>query len=153
MKLNIPEYPLRTRQKAEGKTEVFDEFRKKFIALTPEEWVRQQFLHFLVNEKGVPSGLIAVEKGIKLNRMQKRFDAVVYSNDGNPLMLLEFKAPEVKPDQHVFDQIAAYNIKLKVDYLLVSNGLQHYCCKIDRRLNRFDFLEKIPDYRELSTSR
>jgi len=150
MKLNLPGYPLKTRQKADGRKEVFDEFRKKFITLTPEEEVRQQFLHFLVNKKGYPPGLIAVEKGIRLNRMQKRFDAVVYSNDGNPLMLLEFKSPEVKPDQHVFDQIAAYNIKMKVDYLLVSNGLQHYCCKIDHQLNRFDFLEKIPEYGEIS---
>ena len=150
MKLNLPEYPLKTRQKADGRTEVFDEFRKKFIALTPEERVRQQFLHFLVNEKGYPPGLIAVEKGMRLNRMQKRFDAVVFSNEGNPLMLLEFKSPEVKPGQQVFDQIAAYNIKMKVDYLLVSNGLQHYCCKINHQSNRVDFLEKIPEYVELS---
>ncbi|NOX84716.1 MAG: type I restriction enzyme HsdR N-terminal domain-containing protein [Chlorobi bacterium] len=151
MKLNLPEYPLKTRHKEGDKTEIFDEFRKKFIVLTPEEWVRQQFLHFLVNEKRYPPGLIAVEKGIRLNRMQKRFDAVVYSNSGKPLMLLEFKSPEIKLDQHVFDQIAAYNLKMKVNYLLVSNGLQHYCCKIDHRLNSYRFLDKIPDYTEIST--
>ncbi len=151
MKLTIPEYPLKIKQKTDDKKEVFDEFRKKFIALTPEEWVRQQFLHFLVREKGYPPGLIAVEKGFRLNRMQKRFDAVVYANNGSPLMLLEFKSPEIKLDQHVFDQIAAYNLKMKVDYLLVSNGLQHYCCKIDHQLNSYRFLDKIPDYPEIST--
>ncbi|HDO27558.1 MAG TPA: type I restriction enzyme HsdR N-terminal domain-containing protein [Bacteroidetes bacterium] len=151
MKLNIPGYPVKTRQRADDKPEIFDDFRKKFVALTPEEWVRQHFLHFLVNEKGYPPGLIVIEKGLKLNRMQKRFDAVVYSNSGKPVMLLEFKSPDVKPEQKVFDQIAAYNLKMKVDYLLVSNGIQHFCCKINHASKQYHFLDEIPDYPDITT--
>lgn len=149
MKLNLPEYRFKTRLRKDGKREIFDDFRKKFIALTPEEWVRQNFLHFLVNEKGYPAMLIAVEKGLKINRMLKRFDAVVYANNGQPVMLLEFKSPEIKLEQKVFDQIASYNLKLKVDYLMVSNGIIHFCCKINDEQSKYEFMDKIPPYSEL----
>jgi len=149
-KLTIPEYTLKIRSSAVSKQEVFDMFRKKFVSLTPEEWVRQQFLQFLIIEKKYPASLIAVEKGLIVNQLQKRFDAVVFNKKGQPIALLEFKSPVVRLDQKVFDQIAAYNLRMKVKYLIISNGLQHYCCSMDYEKQTFRFLEKIPDFNELN---
>lgn len=149
MKLNLPDYELKMRRTAEGKTEVFDLFRKKFIKITPEEWVRQNFLHYLVYEKGFPASLIAVEKGLKVNRLQKRFDAVVYNNQRIPIVLIEFKSTDVKLSQKVFDQVAMYNLQMQVKYLIISNGLTHYCCKMDYESSSYQFLEEIPAYTEL----
>lgn len=147
--LNLPEHPLKTRPAINGKTEVFDEFRKKYITLSPEEWVRQQFIWFLVEAKNYPASLIAIEKGLTLNRLQKRFDAVVHNRLGLPVMLLEFKSTEIKLEQKAFDQIAAYNMQLRVKYLIISNGLQHYCCSMDYENQKFRFLKEIPEYSEL----
>jgi hypothetical protein len=149
MQLNLPEFDLKVRKTREGKKEIFDVFRKKYLVLTPEEWVRQNFLHFLRHKKGFPQSLISVEKGMTVNRMQKRFDAVVYGKQGEPLVLLEFKAPDVPINQKVFEQIAAYNIMLKVRYLVVSNGLNHYCCRMDYENHQYSFVKEIPDYQEL----
>ena len=149
MKLNLPDYELKMRRTAEGKTEVFDLFRKKFILITPEEWVRQNFLHYLIYEKDFPASLIAVEKGLKVNRLQKRFDAVVYNNKLIPIVLIEFKSTDVKLSQKVFDQVAMYNLQMQVKYLIISNGLTHYCCKMDYESNSYQFLEEIPAYAEL----
>jgi type I site-specific restriction-modification system R (restriction) subunit len=148
-KLNLPEYILKSRPTTKGKIEVFDEFRKKHVALTPEEWVRQQFLWYLVNEKKYPASLIAVEKGLVLNGLQKRFDAVVFNKNGVPLALIEFKSAAVQLQQKVFEQIAAYNMKMKVKYLIISNGLQHFCCAVDYNKEKINFLEDIPEYTEL----
>ena len=147
--LNLPEHPLKTRPTENGKVEVFDEFRKKYVALSPEEWVRQQFLWYLVDVKQFPASLIAVEKGLILNGLKKRFDAVVFSNKGVPLMLLEFKSTEIQLQQKVFEQIASYNLQMKVKYLVVSNGLQHFCCVVDYNKQQFEFLKKIPGFSEL----
>lgn len=147
--LNLPEHPLKIRLAENGKSEVFDEFRKKYVALSPEEWVRQQFLWYLVNAKKYPASLIAVEKGLVLNGLQKRFDAVVFNKNGVPLALIEFKSAGVQLQQKVFEQIAAYNMKMKVKYLIISNGLQHFCCTVDYNKQRFNFLEDIPEYTEL----
>ena len=146
MKLNLPEYELKIRQVSVGRNEIFDPFRKKYIKLTPEEWVRQNFLSYLIHEKGFPASLIAVEKGLKINRLQKRFDAVVFNNKLNPIVLIEFKSPEVNLDQKVFDQIAMYNLNMKVNYLIVSNGLTHYCCKMNYKANNYQFLQEIPTF-------
>jgi hypothetical protein len=151
MQLNLPETELKTRVNSENKTEIFDVFRKKYVALTPEEWVRQHFLHFLVNHKGYPASLIGVEKGLEVNKMKKRFDAVVFGKTGVPLMLLEFKSPNVALTQKTFDQVSVYNLKMKVRYLLISNGLKHYCCQMDYEAGAYHFLKEIPLYDELHT--
>lgn len=149
MQLNLPQYEFKTRKTAKDKTEIFDNIRKKYVILTPEEWVRQNFLRFLVKEKGYPQSLISVEKGLIVNRMQKRFDAVAYNTGGQPAALIEFKAPDIAINQRVFEQIAAYNIKLKVRYLIVSNGITHYCCRMDYEKNNYIFLDKIPVFGDL----
>lgn len=149
IRLNLPEYNFRTQKHQSGKVEIFDEFRKKFLVLTPEEWVRQNFLMYLTKEKNYPTSLIAIEKGIKVVGMQKRFDAVLHNRQGKPIVLIEFKAPEVKIDQKVMEQLSRYNLKLKVDYMIASNGLTHYCCVIDKESGVISFLNYIPDFEEL----
>ncbi len=146
MKLNLPQYQFKTRVNSSGKDEIFDESRKKFVALTPEEWVRQNFIKYLKEEKNYPPMLIAIEKGIKVNNMQKRFDAVVHNRSGQPVMLIEFKSPDVKINQKVMEQISRYNLNLNVSYLLVSNGLTHYCCFIQKETGSFSFLVDIPEF-------
>lgn len=150
MKLNLPEYGFRTRTNNQQKVEIFDEIRKKFLALTPEEWVRQNFIKYLVEEKNYPASLISIEKGIKVNNMQKRFDAVVYDRKGNPTALIEFKSPKVAINQKVMEQISRYNLTLNVKYLIVSNGLTHYCCFVNRDNGQISFLDTIPTYDQLS---
>lgn len=144
--LNLPEQPIKTRINNDGKTEVFDAIRKKYVVLQPEEWVRQQFIGFLIRHKNYPASLISIEKGLTINQLQKRFDAVVFSRNGLPLVLIEFKAPKVKLSEKTFSQVAAYNLKMHVKYLIISNGLTHYCCKMDYKNNSFLFLKDIPDY-------
>lgn len=150
MKLNLPNYSFKIRSTSSGKDEIFDEFRMKYVVLTPEEWVRQNFIRFLKEEKKYPSMLIAIEKGIKVNNMKKRFDAVVHNRDGQPIMLIEFKSPDIKISQKVMEQISRYNLNLNVNYLLISNGLSHYCCHIDKETGEIIFLKDIPDYYELT---
>jgi type I site-specific restriction endonuclease len=116
------------------------------VLLTPEEWVRQHVLHYLHHEKGVPLGLMAVEQGIKLNGMQRRCDIVIYNTDGQPVMIVECKAPTVNITQDVFDQIARYNLVLKVGYLLVTNGIQHISSHINHDTSSYYFLPDIPDF-------
>ena len=146
--LNLPLFQVKTKQVG-TQTEVFDFIRKAYVILTPEEWVRQQFIHFLVQEKKYPASLISIEKGIKVLGLQKRFDAVVSDKSGQPAVLIEFKSPDVKITQNTFEQISAYNLKLKVRFLIVSNGLKHYCCKVDFEKQAFEFLADIPEYNEL----
>ena len=148
--LNLPTYPIKTRQTGD-KTEVFDPIRKRYVVLTPEEWVRQQFIRYLINEKKYPETLISIEKGIKVNQMFKRFDAVISDQTGAPVVLIEFKSPNVRISQKTFEQVATYNIRLRVQYLIVSNGLKHYCCSVDHEKETFSFLDDIPDFRVLTT--
>ena len=150
IKLNLPEYDFKTRVNESGKTEIFDSVRKKYLLQTPEEWVRQNFIRYLITEKSYPSSLILIEKGLNIHQMKRRFDAVVYTNSGQPAMLIEFKAPQVKINQKVFQQIANYNLQLRVKYLLVSNGLKHYCCEMDYLKQSFIFLNDIPDFGKLT---
>lgn len=149
--LNLPSYQFRIRSSGD-KTEIFDDIRKKFVALTPEEWVRQNFIAYLQNEKDYPISLIAVEMSLKLNKMHKRSDIVVYNTSGKAILLVECKAPSVKIKQDVFDQIARYNMTLKVKYLIVTNGLEHYCCRIDHENMNYQFFNDIPDYNDIGMS-
>lgn len=149
-KLNLPEYTFRFRNTG-NKTYIFDDFRKKFVVLTPEEWVRQNFLMYLIIEKNYPRSLITVEAGLKLYKRIKRTDIVVYDKQGNPVLIVECKAPGVSISRDVFDQIVRYNIALKVNYLIVTNGLDHYCCQLDYEKNTYNFVKKIPNYKFILT--
>ena len=146
--LNLPPCLLKISNDA-GKYSVFDVLRKKYIALTPEEWVRQHFVHYLIEHKGFPQALLANEVQIRLNATKKRCDTVLYRRDLSARLIVEYKAPSVEITQAVFDQITRYNMVLKVDYLIVTNGLQHYCCQIDYTRQAYCFLPEIPAYSEL----
>jgi type I site-specific restriction endonuclease len=147
-KLNLPEYAFRIRE-LDSKRQIFDESRKRFVALTPEEWVRQNFLQYLVTEKQYPRSLISVEGSLKLYKRKKRTDIVVYDKQGKALLIVECKAPEVRIDQNVFDQIVRYNMALQVNYLILTNGLNHYSCAIDYVNQNYRFLKEIPAYTDL----
>ncbi len=144
-KLNLPEYSFRLKEER-GKQLIFDLIRKKFVVLTPEEWVRQNFIQYLISEKNYPRNLMAVEKQVKVNGKQRRFDLLVYSRNGQPRLIVEFKAPGVKITQDAFDQVVRYNMALRVDKVIVSNGLQHFACAIDYKTNSFSYLKEIPEY-------
>jgi hypothetical protein len=136
--------------KEEGdKFYIFDQSRRKFVLLTSEEWVRQNCLHFLHEYKNFPISLLSVEKSFKLNNLLLRYDIVAYSNKAKPVLLVECKAPEVNITQRTFDQIAVYNLELKVPYLLVTNGIDLFCCSVDFDNSRFIFLKEIPDYQAI----
>ena len=144
-KLNLPNVVLKTKL-VEGTTQVFDAVRKKYLILTPEEWVRQHFIHYLNSEKKYPLGLMGVEKMVKYNKQSTRADIVLYTTEGKPNMIVECKAPKVKITQDAFNQIAKYNFKLRVDFLVVTNGIQHFCCAMDYENSKITFLEEIPQF-------
>ena len=146
--LNLPSYPAKI-QKRNGKNVIFDPLRQKYVALTPEEWVRQHFVHLLTDFKGYPKGLLANEIQLNLNGTKKRCDTVLFNKDLSARMIMEYKAPNIEITQAVFDQITRYNMVLKVEYLIVSNGMRHYCCKIDYNTMQYTFLPDIPSYTEL----
>ena len=148
MILNLPQYTFRIKDKLDKKL-IFDGFRRRWVALTPEEWVRQNFVRYLTEEKHFPASLVAVERSLRMNQRDFRTDIVLFSKSGNPLVVVECKAPEVKISQQVFDQIARYNLDLRVNYLIVTNGLTHYCCRFDQEQLSYTFLPEIPDYLEL----
>jgi hypothetical protein len=125
---------------------IFDISRRKYVSLTPEEWVRQNCLHFLCNNKNYPVNMLSIEKSFKLNNLVLRYDIVAYSKKAKPVLLVECKAPEIKISQQTFDQIAVYNLELKVPYLLVTNGIDLFCCSVNFENSRFLFLNEIPDY-------
>lgn len=143
--LNFPTYNFRFKN-SENKTAIFDEIRKKFIILTPEEWVRQNVVQYLLQEKKYPKSLINVEKLLKINGLVKRYDVVVFNKDGSIFILVECKAPEIKISQATFDQIARYNMTMKSEYLMVTNGLNHYFCQMDFENEKYTFLRELPDY-------
>ena len=142
-KLNLPEYNFKITKKGE-KYYIYDCIRKRNIFLTPEEWVRQNFIQFLIKEQNYAQSLIAVEKEIKVNNTKKRFDILLFNNKGNHEIIVECKAPTIKISQATFDQIARYNLKLKAKYLIITNGLEHYYCKMDFDNKKYVFLEKCP---------
>lgn len=143
-KLNFPEYSFRFKN-SENKVLIFDEIRKKFVVLTPEEWVRQHVIKFLLEEKKYPKSYINVEKNIKINGLSKRYDVVVFNPDGSIFLLVECKAPEVSITQNVFDQIARYNLKLNARHLMVTNGLNNYFCQMDFLNEKYIFLKELPN--------
>ena len=149
LQLNLPIFEPKLK-KIKKDIFIFDLIRKKYLLLTPEEWVRQSFLNYLINHKGYPYSLMENEAIIQLNNMTRRCDTVVYNNLLEPLVIIEYKRPDVKIDQQVFDQIVRYNIVLKVKFLIVSNGLSHYCCINNYENQTYDFLESIPDYSQLT---
>lgn len=144
-KLNLPDYFFKTKTE-KGKDFIFDIIRKKYVVLTPEEWVRQNFIQFLTDEKRYPKSLMAVEKKLVINQQPQRFDLLVYNRKGQPHLIAEFKSPSVKITQETFDQAVRYNMALKVKYILVSNGLQHFACEIDYKNNSYFFLKEIPEF-------
>jgi len=128
---------------------ILDTLRKKFVKLTPEEWVRQNFVQYLIKEGGYPPGLIGIEVMSKYNDLRKRVDILVHNRSGQPVMIVECKAPDIKINDVVFDQIATYNMGFMVRYLLVTNGIDHYACRIDIEQKKYEFLNAIPLYKDL----
>jgi hypothetical protein len=145
-KLNLPEIAAAIRPGTGGRTEIFDIIRRRYVRLTPEEWVRQHFVHYMTGALGFPASLIVVEGALKYNRMMKRFDILAYGKDGNPCLIVECKGPSVAISPAVFNQVALYNMTLQVDYLAVTNGLTHYACRIDHRNGTYDFLPEMPTF-------
>ncbi len=146
--LSLPPYEVKLRGTQE-KPEILDFLRRKYVMLTPEEWVRQHFTHWLVEHKGYPKGLLGNEIELKIGQKKLRCDSILYNNEAKPMMIIEYKAATIKIKQQVFDQISVYNLLLHVDYLIVSNGLQHFCCKMDYANQRYSFLQGVPDYNDL----
>ena len=148
--LNLPNFNIKLRQRDDGQTEILDFLRQRYIRLTPEEWVRQHFTHFLVEHKHYPAGLLGNEVSLNVNGVERRCDSVLFNREGgNPRMIIEYKAPSVRITQKVFMQISSYNSVLHADYLIVSNGLDHYICRINYSDLSIHFLPEIPDYAEL----
>ena len=148
MEINLPPYEIKFREQG-GKRQIFDFLRRKYLALTPEEWVRQHFVHYLLTCKGYPKGLLANEVELVVGEKKLRCDTLLYSRALQPQMIVEYKSPEIELTQRVFDQITVYNFLLHVDYLVVSNGLQHFCCRMDYERQAYTFLQDITDYADL----
>ena len=147
-RINLPPYAIKLRENS-SRREIFDFLRRKYVTLTPEEWVRQHFTHYLVDHKGYPKGLLANEVELKAGDKRLRCDTLLYTREMTPRMIIEYKAPDVALTQQVFDQIVVYNMLLHVDYLVVSNGHQHFCCRMDYEHHTYTFLSDIPLYTEL----
>lgn len=144
--LNFPNYGFRLKS-SENKIHIFDVIRKKFVVLQPEEWVRQHVLHYLMEDKKYPKSLINVEKQLTVNAIKKRYDVVIYNSSGQIDLLVECKAPSVNIDQQIFDQIARYNMKLNAQLLMVTNGIDHYYCRMDYAQEKYDFIKDVPEFR------
>ncbi len=150
LQLNLPQYSFRIKKQNE-KLVIFDSQRKRYVALTPEEWVRQNFIRFLIEEKGYPAAYLAIEKQLNMNGMKKRCDAILYNEHALPFLIIELKAPNVAISQATFDQVAVYNAKLKVDFFIISNGIEHFCCKVNLETARYEFFPEIPDFNQIVT--
>ena len=146
--LNLPAYKFRTGER-EDKEVIYDPLRQTYVRLTPEEWVRQHFVQYLIQELDVPAGLVAVEASFKYEGQPRRADVVVHDRQGAPLLLVECKAPSVPIRQDVFDQGAQYNLVLGARYLVVTNGQEHYACRIDFETQSYAFLDDLPGYTSL----
>lgn len=150
--LNLPPYDIKVSEK-DGKRLIFDELRRRHVALTPEEWVRQHFVHYLIGHLGYPAGLLANEVELKIGDKRLRCDSILFDKQAHPQMIIEYKAPNIQLTQRVFSQISAYNLLLHVDYLIVSNGMQHICCRMDYTNNTYHFLKEIPTYGEMMSDK
>jgi hypothetical protein len=146
--LNLPEYSFKITGK-ENSEMILDPIRRKYVRLTPEEWVRQNFVQYLINEGKYPPGLIGIEVMFTLNKLKRRVDILIHNRSGQPVMIVECKEPEVKINDKVFEQIVTYNMALKVPYIVVTNGIDHYACKIDHAENKWEFLLTLPVYEDL----
>jgi len=146
--LNLPEYSFKITGK-ESNEMILDPLRRKYVKLTPEEWVRQNFIQYLINEGKYPAGLLGIEVFFRMNKLKRRIDILVHNRSGEPILIVECKSPDVKIDEDVFEQIATYNMKYKVPYLIVTNGLHHYACKFDHENMKFEYLLVIPVYQDL----
>lgn len=146
--LNLPKFETKIIER-EGKPAIFDNLRRCYVALTPEEWVRQHFIHYLIEFKHYPATLMSNEVSLELNGTKKRCDTVVYDRSLRPRIIVEYKAPTVRIGKEVFAQVARYNLVLKVEYLIVSNGINHYCCRMNYQNNTFEFVSDIPEYNAL----
>ena len=149
MTLNLPRHDFNVKVTPQGNRVIFDRLRRRFVTLTLEEWVRQNFVEFLIADRGFPAGLMSNEMSLTQNGICRRCDPVVTDHHGSPMVIVEYKAPSIKITQTVFDQICRYNMVLQAKYLIVSNGLQHYCCKIDYTHNSYSFLPDVPSYNAL----
>jgi len=145
-KLRLPVFDFKI-DNSENPPTIWDEFRKKYVVLTPEEWVRQHFLKYMQLSLGYPKTLLKVETGITYNKLKKRPDIIAYDNTGNPLAIVECKASYVKITEEVFKQVTVYNKILKAQYIMVTNGMDHFCCEQDFNSGTFRFLDKIPEYK------
>ncbi|MGA2406991.1 MAG: type I restriction enzyme HsdR N-terminal domain-containing protein [Bacteroidales bacterium] len=146
--LNLPQYSFRITRK-EGSKMILDTLRRKYVKLTPEEWVRQNFIQYLINEGKYPPGLLGIEVLFRLNKMNRRVDILVHNRSGEPVMIVECKSPDITIDDKVFDQIVCYNMEFKVPYVVVTNGIDHYACKINHEEKNYEFLLVIPLYEDL----
>jgi hypothetical protein len=146
--LNLPEYSFKITGK-EGNEMILDPVRRKYVKLTPEEWVRQNFIQYLIQEGKYPAGLLGIEVLFRLNKLKRRVDILVHTRTGEPVLIVECKSPDVPLDEKVFEQIATYNMKYKVPYLVVTNGLHHYACIIDHQEMKVEYLLVIPLYQDL----
>ena len=147
--LNLPTYFFSIKED-KGKKYIFDEIRRRFVSLSPEEWVRQHIIKFLAQEKHYPKQLISIEKGFHHSRLSRRYDLLIYERSGAPLMIVECKAPAVEISQKVFDQVTRYNEWYNAPYLLVTNGMKHFCCRIDMLKKTYEFLMDIPEFDDLT---
>lgn len=145
IKLNLPAIES-TLKKADGKVWILDVIRKKYVVLTPEEWVRQHFIHYLISHARYPKALITVESGLQVNTMQRRSDIVVYARDGKPWMVVECKAPDLPLTNQVVQQVAAYNTTFQAPYVCITNGMQHHCYHIDYSVRQTTWLNNLPSY-------
>lgn len=144
-KLNLPEFDYKLRE-ADGKVWIFDVIRKKYIVLTPEEWVRQHFIHYLTADLKYPRSLIKVEGGLTYNKLSKRSDIVIFNRDAEPWMLIECKSPDIKVSEKTLRQASVYNATLKAKYLTITNGLKHYCSQINWQENKIEILTALPEF-------
>ena len=148
IRLNLPGFKIKLSGTIQ-KPMIYDILRRKHVALTPEEWVRQHFIHYMIECKSYPASLMANEVSLKYGSKSLRADTVLYNRSLKPIMIMEYKAPDISITRNVFDQISAYNLLLHVDYLIMSNGMQHYCCKMDYDRRSYTFLTDIPDYPDI----
>jgi len=146
--LNFPAYPFKIKN-SENKQHIFDIIRKKYVLLTPEEWVRQHVIHYLISEKNYPASLMAVERQFSLHKMKKRFDILLFDVQAKPRLIVECKSPQVKITQDTFDQLARYNLKYDAELLMVTNGIDHYFCSLDHQNQQYTFLKSIPQYQQV----
>ena len=146
--LNLPQYSFKITG-VPGEEKIFDIVRRRYVRLTPEEWVRQNFIRYLAEEGGYPTGLMGVEVTFTMNRLKKRADILIHNREGKPVMIVECKSYDVELDENVFDQIVTYNMQFRVPYLVVTNGMINYACRIDFENNSWEYLMVIPQYEEL----